>query len=79
MFSKVLSAAVLGIEGYIVEVESHLEGGLPSFATVGLPEGAVKESKERVNAAVKNAGFFFPRKRISSKMSYPWSVMLATS
>ena len=46
MFSKVLSAAVLGIEGYIVEVETHFDGGLPKFFTVGLPEGAVKESKE---------------------------------
>ncbi len=69
MFSKVFSAAVLGIEGYIVEVESHLEGGLPYFATVGLPDGAVKESKERVNAAIKNAGFWFPRKRITVNLA----------
>ncbi len=69
MFSKVLSAGVLGIEGYIVEVESHLEGGLPYFATVGLPEGAVKESKERVNAAIKNAGFWFPRKRVTVNLA----------
>ena len=69
MFSKVLSAAVLGIEGYIVEVESHLEGGLPYFATVGLPDGAVKESKERVNAAIKNTGFWFPRKRITVNLA----------
>jgi len=69
MFSKVLSAAVLGIEGYIVEVESHLESGLPTFTTVGLPEGAVKESKERVNAAIKNAGFRFPRKRITVNLA----------
>ena len=69
MFSKVLSAAVLGIEGYIVQVESHLEGGLPYFATVGLPDGAVKESKERVNAAIKNAGFWFPRKRITVNLA----------
>ena len=69
MFSKVLSAAVLGIEGYIVEVESHLEGGLPSFATVGLPDGAVKESKERVNAAIKNSGFKFPGKRITVNLA----------
>ncbi|MCJ7812149.1 YifB family Mg chelatase-like AAA ATPase, partial [bacterium] len=69
MFSKVFSAAVLGIEGYIVEVESHLEGGLPYFATVGLPNGAVKESKERVNAAIKNTGFWFPRKRITVNLA----------
>lgn len=64
MFSKVLSAAVLGIEGYIVEVESHVESGLPAMITVGLPEGAVRESKNRVKAAVKNNGFYFPGKRI---------------
>ncbi|MFH1941204.1 MAG: YifB family Mg chelatase-like AAA ATPase [bacterium] len=69
MFSKVLSAAVLGIDGYIVQVEAHLEGGLPYFATVGLPDGAVKESKERVNAAIKNAGFWFPRKRITVNLA----------
>lgn len=64
MFAKVLSAAVLGIDAYIVEVEAHLEGHLPKFATVGLPEGAVRESKERVNAAIKNSGFRFPQKRV---------------
>ena len=69
MFAKVLSAAVLGIEGYIVEVEAHLEGGLPRFFTVGLPEGAVKESKDRVNAAIRNSGFWFPRKRITVNLA----------
>ena len=69
MFSKVLSAAVLGIEGYIVEVESHIEKGLPYFATVGLPDGAVKESKERVNAAVRNTGYRFPSKRITVNLA----------
>ncbi|MFQ5752434.1 MAG: YifB family Mg chelatase-like AAA ATPase, partial [bacterium] len=69
MFSKILSAAVLGIDAYIVEVEAHLEGQLPTFATVGLPEGAVKESKERVNAAIKNSGFRFPQKRITINLA----------
>ncbi len=69
MLSKVLSAAVLGIEGYIVEVESHLEDGLPSFATVGLPDSAVKESKDRVCAAIKNAGFKLPKKRITINLA----------
>jgi magnesium chelatase family protein len=69
MFSKVFAAAVLGIEGYLVEVETHLEGGLPCFATVGLPEGAVKESKDRVSAAIKNSGFHFPRKRITVNLA----------
>lgn len=69
MFSKVFSAAVLGIEGYIVEVESHMEQGLPAFSTVGLPDGAVRESKERVNAAIKNSGFFLPTKRITVNLA----------
>jgi len=69
MFSKVLSAAVLGIEGYIVEVESHIEKNLPAFATVGLPDGAVKESKERVMAAIKNAGFKLPGRRITVNLA----------
>ncbi|MFQ5637176.1 MAG: YifB family Mg chelatase-like AAA ATPase [bacterium] len=69
MFSRVLSAAVLGIDAYLVQVEAHLERGLPAFATVGLPEGAVRESKERVNAAIKNSGFGFPQKRITINLA----------
>jgi len=69
MLSLVLSAAVLGIEAYQVKVESHLESGLLSFATVGLPEGAVRESKERVVAAIKNSGFSFPQKRITINLA----------
>ncbi|MCG8606073.1 ATP-dependent protease, partial [bacterium] len=69
MFSKVLSSAVLGIDAYLVEVEAHLEGQLPKFLTVGLPEGAVKESKERVNAAIKNSGFRFPQKRVTINLA----------
>jgi len=69
MLSKVLSAAVLGIDAYLVTVETHLEGQLPAIATVGLPDGAVKESKERINAAVKNSGFPFPQKRITINLA----------
>ena len=52
-----------------MEVETHLEKGLPSIATVGLPEGAVRESKERVWAAIKNSGFFIPRKRMTVNLA----------
>ena len=69
MFGKVFSATVLGIDAYIVEVEAHLEGQLPSFATVGLAEGAVRESKERVNAAIKNSQFDFPPRRITINLA----------
>jgi len=69
MFSKILSSAVLGIDAYIVEVESHLEGAVPAFFTVGLPDGAVKESRERVSAAIKNSGYVFPHKRITINLA----------
>jgi len=69
MLSLVLSSAVLGIDAYLVKVESHLESGLLSFTTVGLPEGAVRESKERVSAAIKNSGYMFPQKRITINLA----------
>jgi len=64
MLGKVRSASVLGIDAFLVEVEAHLDTQLPAFATVGLPDGAVKESKERVTAAIKNSGFPFPKRRV---------------
>jgi len=69
MLAKVLSGSVLGIEGYIVEVEVDISGGLPSFATVGLPEGAVRESKERVKAAIKNSGYELPPRKITVNLA----------
>ena len=65
MFSLVKSAAVLGIDAYVVNVECNLGNSqVPRFITVGLPEGAVKESKERVMSAIKNTGFFIPNNKI---------------
>ena len=69
MLAKVLSSAVMGIDAYVVEVEVDISQGLPSFSTVGLPEGAVRESKERVKAAVKNAGYHFPSDRITVNLA----------
>ena len=69
MLSRVLSSAVFGIDAYVVEVEVDIAQGLPAFATVGLPEGAVKESKERVKAAVKNCGYDFPARRITVNLA----------
>jgi magnesium chelatase family protein len=69
MLSRVLSSAVIGIEAYVVEVEVDISQGLPAFATVGLPEGAVKESKERVKAAIKNSGYYFPSDRITVNLA----------
>jgi len=64
MLSKVLSGAVLGIDAYIVDVEVDLHFGMANFAIVGLPDGAVRESRERVKAAITNTGFAFPVNRI---------------
>ncbi len=69
MLSRVLSSAVFGIDAYVVEVEVDIAQGLPAFATVGLPEGAVKESKDRVKAAVKNCGYEFPSRRITVNLA----------
>ena len=69
MLSRVLSSAVLGIEAYIVEVETDLFPQLPSFAMVGLPDNAVKESKERVQSAIKNSGYYFPAKKITINLA----------
>src|SRR5210317_1135002 len=69
MIARILSSAVIGIDAYIVEVEIDISQGLPSFATVGLPEGAVRESKERVKAAIKNSGYHFPSDRITVNLA----------
>ncbi|NNL77904.1 MAG: YifB family Mg chelatase-like AAA ATPase [Desulfobacterales bacterium] len=69
MLAKVLSTAVLGIDAYRVEVEVDITSGLPTFATVGLPEASVKESKERVKSAISNSGYRFPDDRITVNLA----------
>ncbi|MGD2124744.1 MAG: YifB family Mg chelatase-like AAA ATPase [Desulfobacteraceae bacterium] len=69
MLAKVLSSAVIGIDAYVVEVEVDISQGLPTFSTVGLPEGAVRESKERVKASIKNSGYHFPADRITVNLA----------
>lgn len=70
MIARILSAALIGIDAYIVEVEANLEGKtLPSFATVGLPDSAVKESRERVQSAIRNSGYEFPLKKITINLA----------
>ena len=69
MLAKVHAAAILGLEGEIVEVEVDTSRGLPSFTIVGLPDTAVQESRERVQAAVKNAGLIFPRQRVTVNLA----------
>lgn len=69
MVSIVKSSAVNGINGIIIDVEVDLEKGLPAFDIVGLPDSAVKESKERVRSAIKNSGIDFPIKRITVNLA----------
>jgi magnesium chelatase family protein len=70
MLSKVLSASIIGIDAYTVEVEVDIATrGLPHFSMVGLPDTAVKESRDRVRAALKNIGFFFPLKQITVNLA----------
>lgn len=69
MLSIIKSAALQGIDSYPVSVEVDLSSGLPAFDIVGLPDSAVKESRERVRTAVKNSGFSFPVKRITVNLA----------
>lgn len=69
MLAKVHSCAIVGLEGAIIEVEVDTSRGLPSFTIVGLPDTAVQESRERVQAAVKNAGLLFPRQRVTVNLA----------
>jgi len=64
MLARVYSCAVIGLEGVVVEVEVDTGDGLPSITIVGLPDAAVQESRERVHTAIKNAGLYYPRKRV---------------
>ena len=62
--SNINSAGIFGINGYVVEVETDMANGMPGVDIVGLPDNAVKESKERVKSAIKNSGFDYPQKKI---------------
>lgn len=69
MIAKILSSAVIGVDAHLVEVEVDISRGLPAFTTVGLPEAAVKESKERVKSAINNSGYAFPDDRITVNLA----------
>jgi len=69
MLANATSATIKGIEGFAVSVEVDIAPGLPNLAVVGLPDAEVKESKERVTAAIRNSGFDFPLKRITVNLS----------
>ena len=76
MFSKVKSFSLLGLDGLLIDVEVDINKGLPSYDVVGLPDVAVKESKERVRSAIKNSGFNFPVNKITVNLA-PASVKKA--
>jgi magnesium chelatase family protein len=69
MLAKVLTCAIIGLEGALVEVEVDISAGLPSFTIVGLPDTAVQEARERVRAAIKNSGCAFPNRRITVNLA----------
>ncbi len=69
MIAEICSGAVVGIDGYVVHVEIDLARGLPSFTIVGLPNAAVRESRERVSAALRNCGFKVPQKRVTVNLA----------
>ncbi len=69
MLARVRSAAVLGVDAFPVDVEVDVAHGLPSFTVVGLPDGAVKESRDRVKSAIRNAGYRFPPHRITVNLA----------
>jgi magnesium chelatase family protein len=69
VLARVLSAALVGVEAVLVRVEVDVVGGLPAFTTVGLPDSAVRESRERVRTAIRNAGFAFPNDRITVNLA----------
>ena len=69
MVVTIRSLGLQGIAGYEVSVECVLSGGLPAFDVVGLPDAAVKESRERVRAAIRNCGAQFPVSRITINLA----------
>src|SRR3989449_7330174 len=69
VIARVLSAALVGVEAALVRVEVDVTAGLPAFTTVGLPDSAVRESRERVRTAIRNAGFAFPVDRITVNLA----------
>jgi len=69
MLAKLRSMAVLGIDAFEIGIEADISEMLPSFTIVGLPDGAVRESKERVMSAIKNCGFEFPSRKVTINMA----------
>ena len=69
MLARVTAGAVLGIDAYLVTLEADVSSGLPAFYLVGLPQGAVKEARERVHAAIMNSGYALPPRRYTMNLA----------
>jgi len=69
MLAKIESSCVTGIDAHLVSVEVDIANGLPGFTIVGLPDAAIRESRDRIKAAIKNSGFRFPSKRITVNLA----------
>src|SRR5690606_31106006 len=69
MYAKVLSAAVSGIDGRMIEVEADVASGLRQITIVGLPDSSIRESTERVRTAIRNCGFEFPLSRVTVNLA----------
>ena len=69
MFAKVFGAGIFGLNGTLIDVEVDIANGIPALEIVGLPDAAVREAKERVKAAIRNAGFEFPCRRITVNLA----------
>ena len=69
MLATVLSAAIHGIDGYLVRVEVDAGDGLPHYQVVGLPDAAVRESRERISSAIRNLGFTYPTRRLTINLA----------
>jgi len=69
MLAKIYSAAVYGVDAYEVEIEVNGAGGDPNIVIVGLPDAAVKESRDRVTTAIANSGYYWPRGRTTINLA----------
>ncbi|MCM8792103.1 MAG: YifB family Mg chelatase-like AAA ATPase [Candidatus Omnitrophica bacterium] len=69
MITHLFSASTLGTEAYLVEIEVDVSGGLPGISVVGLPDEAIKESKDRVKSAIKNCGYKYPSEKITVNLA----------
>jgi magnesium chelatase family protein len=69
VFVKVFGMSIIGMESYPVSVEVDTSAGLPQFSTVGLPDASVKESRDRIKAAIKNSGYRFPRSHVTVNLA----------